>query len=243
MVRARYTQQRKRLEVPMPISPRRSAVAAAVLAAACALTLSACGSSDGTSNASASNSASQQGAPDDGTTLSPSGNDGSSATQDPAAATTAPGTATTAPAGAPAGKSSGTPRCHTADLTLSFETGGDAAPDTTSDAQQTAGISVHNRSSHACQVGGFPGLDLNGGSTHWSLSRQSKHYSAITLAPGDNTDFQITFLPELKGKWTPKSVTVTPPNETTSVTLAWPWGPVLLQDGATHPGTYVGPIG
>jgi hypothetical protein len=36
---------------------------------------------------------------------------------------------------------------------------------------------------------------------------------------------------------------VTPPNETTSVSLAWPWSPVLLQDGATHPGTYVGPIG
>jgi hypothetical protein len=147
------------------------------------------------------------------------------------------------PTAAPAEKSSGTPRCHTSDLSLSFETGGDAAPDTTSSSQQTTGISVHNRSSHTCLVGGFPGLDLDGGSTNWSLTRQSAHYSAISLKSGDNTDFQITFLPDPGGKWTPKSVVVTPPNETTSVTLGWPWGPVQLQDGATHPGTYVGPIG
>jgi len=232
----------------MPISHRRSAVAAAVLTAACALTLSACGSSDGTSHASASNPASTTSAPGGTTTATPSaggngsnGSDGTNATaggtgKDQAAATTAPPVA-------PADKSSGTPRCHTSDLTFSFETGGDAAPDTTSDQQQTTGISVHNRSSHACRIGGYPGLDLVAGSTTWSLARQSAHYSAITLNPGDNTDFRITFLPEPKGKWTPKSVTVTPPNETTGVTLAWPWGPVLLQDGATHPGTYVGPIG
>lgn len=240
---ARYTGLCMPLGDTMPISHRRTAVAAAVLAAACALTLSACGSSDGPSNASASNSADGTSAPDGATTLTPSADGGTDAGKDPGAAPTTSAAPAGTSSGGSSGKSSGTPRCHTSDLTLSFETGGDAAPDVTSSDQQTAGISVHNRSTHTCLVGGYPGLDLNGGSTKWPLARKSGHYSAVTLDAGDNTDFQITFLPEPKGKWTPTSVTVTPPNETTSVTLAWPWGPVLLQDGATHPGTYVGPIG
>ncbi|HEY5835669.1 DUF4232 domain-containing protein [Streptomyces sp.] len=135
------------------------------------------------------------------------------------------------------------PRCHTRDLAVSFETGGAAAPDVTSDQQQTAGVAVRNSSGHACVVGGFPGVDLRSGTTRWSLSRASQEYDRITLRPGGTTDFPITFLPEPKGSWTPSTVTVTPPDETTSKTLRWPWGPVLLQDGATHPGTYVGPIG
>ncbi|MFH8350510.1 hypothetical protein ACH4EB_38160, partial [Streptomyces sp. NPDC018045] len=32
------------------------------------------------------------------------------------------------------------------------------------------------------------------------------------------------------------TVAVTPPNETTSLTLKWPWGPLVDQMGATHPG-------
>jgi hypothetical protein len=231
----------------MPISHSRTAVAAAVLAAACALTLTACGSSSGSSHASASNapSANQTSAATDATASATPSTGGSKIVQATPAATVQSSPHSTAPAPAPAatGGSAGTPRCHTQDLTLSFETGGDAAPDVTSDQQQTTGIAVHNRSGHTCLAGGFPGLDLNGGSTKWPLARKSARYSPITLHPGDTTDFQITFLPEPKGKWTPQTVTVTPPNETTSVTLAWPWGPVLLQDGATHPGTYVGPIG
>ncbi|KOG65853.1 flagellar motor protein MotB, partial [Streptomyces griseoflavus] len=38
-------------------------------------------------------------------------------------------------------------------------------------------------------------------------------------------------------------VAVTPPNETTALTLKWPWGPLIHQDGATHPATFVNPIG
>ncbi|MFH8346674.1 DUF4232 domain-containing protein, partial [Streptomyces sp. NPDC018045] len=39
------------------------------------------------------------------------------------------------------------------------------------------------------------------------------------------------------------TVAVTPPNETTSLTLKWPWGPLVDQMGATHPATFVNPIG
>lgn len=36
---------------------------------------------------------------------------------------------------------------------------------------------------------------------------------------------------------------VTPPDETRSAELPWPGGAVLRQDGATRPGTFVGPVG
>jgi hypothetical protein len=220
----------------MPIRHRRTAAVSAVFAAACALTLTACGSSSGSSNGSAAN------APSANQTSAPAGA-AASASPSTGGSTTGKAAAAQSTEAAAAGGSAGTPRCRTQDLTLSFETGGDAAPEVTSDQQQTTGISVHNRSDRTCLAGGFPGVDLNGGSTKWSLTRTNAHYSSIALHPGDNTDFQITFQPEPKGKWTPRTVTVTPPNETTSVTLAWPWGPVTLQDGATHPATYVGPIG
>ncbi|WP_262370805.1 hypothetical protein [Streptomyces sp. WAC01526] len=38
-------------------------------------------------------------------------------------------------------------------------------------------------------------------------------------------------------------VFATPPNETTSLTLKWPWGALVDQAGATHPATFVDPIG
>ncbi|WP_033027826.1 hypothetical protein [Streptomyces rimosus] len=46
-----------------------------------------------------------------------------------------------------------------------------------------------------------------------------------------------------EGSWKPATVAVTPPNETTALTLKWPWGPLVHQDGATHPATFVNPIG
>jgi len=41
----------------------------------------------------------------------------------------------------------------------------------------------------------------------------------------------------------PTRVYVTPPDETTYRTLAWPHGMVLVrQDEATRPGTFIGPV-
>lgn len=43
--------------------------------------------------------------------------------------------------------------------------------------------------------------------------------------------------------WDIASVLITPPNTEDSQTFQWPGGPVLRQDAATRPGTYVGPVG
>lgn len=101
-----------------------------------------------------------------------------------------------------------------------------------------------NSSGSTCLVKGFPGVDLKVADT-WSLVRSSKSTSTVTLKSGASASFVISYLPWQAGsgvEFKAKSVVITPPNETTSVTLNWPGGSVLRQDGATHPGTYVGPV-
>ncbi|WP_267882770.1 DUF4232 domain-containing protein [Streptomyces rimosus] len=66
------------------------------------------------------------------------------------------------------------------------------------------------------------------------------------MGPGDSTDFTLNLgmaKNNEEGSWKPQTVAVTPPNETTALTLKWPWGPLIHQDGATHPTTFVNPIG
>jgi hypothetical protein len=55
----------------------------------------------------------------------------------------------------------------------------------------------------------------------------------------------VTFLPPDPSEtkpWLPEFISVGPPDKAGDIaTLAWTWGPVLRQDAATHPGTYIGP--
>jgi hypothetical protein len=229
---------------------RIRAMYAAVLGmtAAAALTLTACGG-DTNSNASdqASSSAAAPGAAAPSTSASAPGT-GSAVPANNANAgstTSSSGGSSTTGGGSNTGGKSSSSRCHTSDLKISFATGGDAAP-TGGDDQQNTCVMLQNKSSRTCTLQGFPGVDLKGGGTTWSLARSNASATKFSLAPGDSTQFMITFLPWTKDGGTvfkPTSVVVTPPNETTSTTIAWPWGSVLLQDGATHPGTYTGPIG
>lgn len=207
---------------------RRTAVLAVAAVTASALLLTACGPSSGKGHRGGGSKSKSSSTRSKSTTRKSDGTPATTAAVPDPVTTRSPGRV---------------PRCRTKDLTMTFETGGDAVPDTASDLQQNAGIAVRNSGRSACAIGGFPGVDLTGGTVTWSLIRSSRSYSPLTLQPGRTTDFRITFLPEPGGKWTPRRVTVTPPDETTSKKLVWPWGPVLLQDGATHPGTYVGPIG
>ncbi|MEH0551747.1 MULTISPECIES: DUF4232 domain-containing protein [unclassified Streptomyces] len=70
--------------------------------------------------------------------------------------------------------------------------------------------------------------------------------STVTLASGAGTQFTLTYQPWTAGsgqELKATTVVVTPPNETTPMTLTWPGGSVLLQGGDTHPGSCTGPVG
>ncbi|WP_411143288.1 DUF4232 domain-containing protein [Streptomyces sp. x-80] len=143
---------------------------------------------------------------------------------------------------------SGVERCHTSGLKAAFAMGGDAVPDPGADGATTTSIVLTNKGSRTCVIGGFPGVDLKAenGTAGWSLARSSAKHGSITLKPGDSTDFTINVAlakDDDKGFWMPAFVAVTPPNETTSLTLDWPWGQLVDQRGATHPATFVNPIG
>jgi hypothetical protein len=78
----------------------------------------------------------------------------------------------------------------------------------------------------------------------WSLARRSARHSKVRLKPGGTAHFDVMYLPTSSGNINNMTVTkmlITPPNAFTQAELAWsPF--VLLQDGATHPGTYITPI-
>ncbi|MGP3947093.1 DUF4232 domain-containing protein [Streptomyces sp. 6N106] len=163
------------------------------------------------------------------------------------------GTAATAiPASAATAKAAPT-TCHTADLKAGFAMGEDARPEMDQTEKETqAHIWFSNKSTRTCTLSGFAGVDMigaQGTDGTWSLARSSKTPEKMVLGPGDTTDFSINLLPVAestprKEKFVPAKFLVTPPNETGHFTLKWPFGgQILKQDGATHPGTYLNPVG
>ncbi|MFC0600021.1 DUF4232 domain-containing protein [Streptomyces palmae] len=245
-------------------------VAAAALTVAAGLTLTACSDSDagGTKSSGKADSAVAAANPN---AANPGGADtsGAGSSNGSGSSTGAQGSDATAGSGGKTGSgaktesgtqagskaatqgsrtASGIQRCHTDALDAAFATGDDAVPDPNAQGATTTSIVLTNSSGRTCKIGGFPGVDLkseNGGQV-WSLQRSSAKYGSITLAPGDSTDFTISLALAAEGDentWMPAQVEITPPNETTSLTLDWPWGALVDQTGATHPATFVNPIG
>lgn len=160
------------------------------------------------------------------------------------AATQASATASAASSATASAQAAGTTACTVSGLSVSFgsKTG-------TGDAQTTQTVVLTNKGSAACTMDGFPGVNLvgtvNGQKNYpWPLTRSSASYSTVTLAPGASAHFDLVYLPFAAGDGTEISVTqivLTPPNTTTHLNLAWTQ-PVLLQDAATHPGTWITPV-
>ncbi|WP_326618983.1 DUF4232 domain-containing protein [Streptomyces decoyicus] len=231
-------------------------LAAAALTAAAGLTLTACSGSDAAGAKPADRAdtgvaadAGSSGAGGAGSSAGAQGSDAqaSSGAKADGKADAKAGTAAKKPGSAGGGSGSGVQRCHTSGLKAEFATGGDAAPDPDATGGTTTSIVLTNKGGSTCKIGGFPGVDLkseNGGE-RWSLARSSKKFSSITLNPGDSTDFtlNLAMTKEDKGFYQPAFAEVTPPNETTALTVEWPWGTLVDQRSATHPGTFVNPIG
>ncbi|MEU1980905.1 DUF4232 domain-containing protein [Nocardia sp. NPDC019395] len=114
--------------------------------------------------------------------------------------------------------------------------------------QATLELILTNTSAQSCAVQGFPGVELAGpddptfGPTY-QLPRQEVNFAPAVVAPGAAVSSVLTYLPGPPDGWVPSTITVTPPDTTTQLQAPWPAGvSVQRQDGATHPGTYIGPL-
>lgn len=165
------------------------------------------------------------------------------------AATSSASPGSTAQAGATAATQSSSPQaqaagtCQPADLSLAL------GAKTGVTGQQTLAVDLTNMGSSACTMEGFPGVNLVGAANGkqdytWPLLRSSATYSKVTLQPGGTAHFDLRYLPGVSGDGTNITVAkmvITPPNDFTQAEVTWS-EPVLLQDGATHPGTYITPV-
>ncbi|MBK1787533.1 DUF4232 domain-containing protein [Prauserella cavernicola] len=108
---------------------------------------------------------------------------------------------------------------------------------------------LKNISETTCGVEGLPTVDLTGpehapyGDTFRLPQEPGHDKDFVALTPGEGSEVATlrTLTPSLpEDDWTPETISVTPPGLDTPVTFAWPEDlPVLRQDGATHPGSYV----
>ncbi|MHB9860996.1 DUF4232 domain-containing protein [Streptomyces sp. YIM S03343] len=231
---------------------RVAGTSALVLATATmALVATACSAgSDSTSskaNSTSSNSASKSdntASPGKGTASASSGTSGSG--------TSSKGSdVVVSSPGAAGAKSAGKTACTGAELKPSIVHGTDADPDPKA-GQTQATLLFTNVGKRTCTVQGHPGVDLvDSSGKSWSLMWQKATAAKISLKPGTATMADLTFVPVSPNSTASEqkpfkvaNVKVTPPDTTATATLAWPWPSIAvqLQDGATHPGTYIGPV-
>jgi hypothetical protein len=232
----------------MIIQVRHLRIAATVgMALAAGAALTACQGSDSGNDAAGSSTAptSAVASADGGATTTTGAADGTTSTPAPPtkAADGGTGGAGNGTGDAPASST----RCQTSSLGFSFGPGSGAQS-----VGSPGGIDVvlTNKGSGTCALEGFPGVDIVSKSgSHWSLTRQAKTAGKVTVKPGADASFEITYLPFDAGDsggsaaFHAASLLVTPPGETHSATLKWDgFADVMDQSGATHPGTYVAPV-
>ena len=161
----------------------------------------------------------------------------SPSTTTPAASSGATGSSSTAQAAA-----SGS-TCQVSNLAFALGTKSGGA------SQSTQPVDMTNTGSSTCTMDGFPGVDLVGAANgqqdySWSMARSSASYGRVTLQPGGTAHFDLDYLPDSSSSSADMAVVklvITPPNTYTQAEVTWSQS-VLLQDGATHPGTYITPV-
>jgi hypothetical protein len=165
-----------------------------------------------------------------------------SSSADTAGAPSAPASSGGNASGSGSGGSAAGTACQASNLTFALGA-------TSGAGQITQPVNMTNSGSAACTMDGFPGVDLvgvaNGQENYtWPLVRSSASYAKVTLQPGATAHFDLLYLPAGSGTSTAMTVLkleLTPPNTFTQAQVTWNRS-VLLQDGATHPGTYITPV-
>jgi Protein of unknown function (DUF4232) len=138
--------------------------------------------------------------------------------------------------------------CSTTNLLVSF-----GKPAGTGTAlQYRVSVSLRNSGTSACNLDGYPGMDLvgDGGDMKMPVPREPGTYSAIALKPGEDASFTLTYAledaQEIQGElgaWGPDSVIITSPNSVSHQTLKWSFGPVVTTPSSLGKGTYLSPVG
>lgn len=166
---------------------------------------------------------------------------------DAAAASGTPSAPTSAPTATATADATQAARCVAADLRVELG-------EPTGEGQRTVPVVYTNVSDRACEARGVPGVDLVGpddpnGPTY-PVFRQEADGAVTELEPGSSATAVLTYLTGTDGSvgtsgstgWVPTGLVTTPPGDTAQLTAPWNGDPVLRQDGATRPGTYVGPL-
>ncbi|MFE1199917.1 DUF4232 domain-containing protein [Streptomyces olivaceoviridis] len=198
----------------------------AVLACCAVLTACTSHSADGTSGGAPPTSAAATGTPS-ATASGPAGGD----TAGPSEPTgTGTGTAAASPA-APAPK-----RCRTSDLKASL------GPDHPGAGQENFALVLTNRSPRTCSLYGFPGVAFVDGAgdavTPDPERATDQPQQRVTLAPGADAWSALSYTdPAITGVTTvtPQALLVTPPDETTSLSVPWTGGKVSNTGKASVP--------
>ncbi|WP_406132535.1 DUF4232 domain-containing protein [Streptomyces zaomyceticus] len=208
------------------------------LVIAAGLSLTACNGDDGTGQGAppaASTTPSSAGGPDAG---SPDQGDGKTPTgRTPTGQGSTGGGGT---GGSGTGEEAEAGRCRTGDLEIT-------ATDNTieGDPDGTVVVQLRNSGGRDCVVSGYAGVDLKTDAGPLSAKRTGEQPTPITLKSGKSTAFGITYPVNRTGGSGVRvtGLLVTPPNETKTVTLAWPGAATLpVTEGPGSP-VKVGPVG
>ncbi|WP_416975409.1 DUF4232 domain-containing protein [Streptomyces sp. 4F14] len=199
----------------------------AAIAVAAGLSLTACGSGDSTAKSEPSASTSNSAATTGGSGTAGSTTGGSTA-----------GGSTTGGSGTNAAAKSG--RCGTSSLKI---TAADRTID--GDGVNTVVVTLKNTGGKSCTISGYAGVDLKTNSGTISAKRTGQETVSATLKSGQETYFPITYPANDSGGSGVRitGLLVTPPNDTRTVSLAWPGAASLpVTEGGGTP-VKVGPIG
>ncbi|MGW7412499.1 DUF4232 domain-containing protein [Streptomyces sp. NPDC054863] len=211
----------------------------AALAVAAGLSLTACQNNEDGTGQSAPSSAPTEASSTGGSGSGGAGQDaGKDSSGKDSAGKGSGGQGATAGSGSPEGGK--VEKCRTDGLKI---TAADATVG--GDADHTVAVELKNTGGSDCAISGYAGVDLKTNSGSLSAKRSGEPVVADILKSGESTYFGIHY-PVNKSGGSGVRITglvVTPPDETKSVTLAWPGSGTLPVTDGSGSQVKIGPMG
>ncbi|MFI6056198.1 DUF4232 domain-containing protein [Streptomyces violascens] len=217
---------------------RRKAFLVSAVIVGGAMLMTACQDSDADSGATQAPSAATPGGKDASTSGSSATGGSQGGGKDSAGKSSGGQGASAGTGSGGSGKSGG--NCRTADLKITAQ---DST--VTGDPEGMVAVTLKNIGGHDCAISGFAGVDLKTNAGSLSAKRTAEKPSPGVLKAGKSVSFGITYPLNTSGGSGVRitGLLVTPPNETKTVSLAWPGAATLpVTDGTGSP-VKVGPIG